>query len=665
VRDALSKLTLLGALLAVGGACGPSPAASSRSEAPSGTLVVVIRQGPERVPFHPKVARIERANQQLTKLLGRSLQIELDGSLLPQTHDGAEDVIARLVEDVVRELDALAKEDEKVLAFARTTFERLVVRYAPSEAAAREERWDRSTGARLDEPSKTIDVTRPEARWRALGPGEVSAVLFRAYSAKTAERYAHVLPDALPRAEHQSWFDFHVRGGSGARGASGNRQPFAKVGAVDALRVRGMVLLHGLAIGANETQLAAKVRAWLVNASSDFASAYHHHADEVESAPPSSPYRQAERAYVGWLRAELPRMTLDERAKLASHLWVIDFRKGHSERDRFAGYAFPGIDLMAFSFEAVDAWIAAGHPPKPGSREGHSYFDTVVCPAIAKSDGGQLRLSSAGRCDGNFYRWALAERTREDALVKGMLARGDVPLAASVFSNARRALPDEGAYLRLLRRFEQTPALWKAGADVHRDVVYRPSTELLEESRRLWREMPAAGGHVLFWFARHADGAYEEVWSDLIQGAPADEAALGAFLDLGWDAFELLPSAWPGLAKSTGRIHTITTRARALLATDIRARPGGRSVSGTLAAVGDRLCEERSMTELSELRAFAQAELPAHPGAGLSHVIEATDPTKCASKPRRAPPKKATNPMKKPLDESLFPKKAPLDVDPR
>jgi hypothetical protein len=56
------------ALLAEPG-CGPSPAASS-AQAPTGTLIVVIRQGPERVPFHPKVARIKLANAQLASILG-------------------------------------------------------------------------------------------------------------------------------------------------------------------------------------------------------------------------------------------------------------------------------------------------------------------------------------------------------------------------------------------------------------------------------------------------------------------------------------------------------------------------------------------------------------------------------------------------------------------
>jgi len=151
-------LGVLGLLLAMG--CGPSPEAVSTGQ-PGGTLVIVIRQGPERVPFHPKVDRIRRANEQLAAILGHSIQIELDGSLLPQDHDGAEDVIARLVEQVAQDLDALKKEDAKALPFAAANFERLVVRYSPTENAQRTaDYWHRHEYTKLDRDSKTAIFNR-------------------------------------------------------------------------------------------------------------------------------------------------------------------------------------------------------------------------------------------------------------------------------------------------------------------------------------------------------------------------------------------------------------------------------------------------------------------------------------------------------------------------
>lgn len=645
-----------GAFGAFGAGCGPSPETAATAEAAkSGTLVVVIVTGPDRVPFRPKVDRIRRANEQLTAILGHSIQIELDGSLLPQDHDGAEDLIASLVENAARDLDALAKEDKdkKALAFARASFERLVVRYAPAEAAAREDRWSRNTGARLDPSSKTIDVVRAEARWVALDRGDIARTLYRAFAASQDDRYAHVSVDALPRGERSAWFDYHVHG---AHNPDAKKYPpFTIVGSLNTIVVRGMITLHSLCNRDGDVELAKEARKWLIESgSSDFAQIYHHHV-EVEAAPAQSPFKEAERAYVQWLNAEMPRMSIEEKAKVAEHLWVIDFRTPSNERDRFASYAFPGIDLMAFSFETVDAWIAAGHPPLRGanrdeSRRVPALFDHVVCPATQEVRDGQLHYSHPGRCEGTFYQWALATKAREDVLVKNMLARPDPLFGQSAFYNARRALREEADYLRFLRRFEGSPVLWRAGADVHREVVYRPSPALLDEARRYWRDVPIARAHALLWFGRHTESSYhpDSDWPDLIQDKPADDATLRAYLDLGWDAFEILPAAWPGVAKSGSRMRVVTERAEKQLAANNQPRSGGPRVASVLVSLARLLCEDRSTSsEAAELRAFAQAQLPKWPGAGLSDVLEATDPTKdCKPKehPAGTKPKRTTKP---------------------
>lgn len=614
-----SRYVVIGLILALV-ACG-----GREAEHPSGTLVVVVRQGADRVPFHPSVARIQRANAQISSILGHSIQIEIDGSLLPQDHDGAESVIAHVVEDVARDLDDLKKEPNgtKLLAFAGQHFERLTIRYSPAEAAAREGGRRRQLHGRLEDT--TIDVVQREASFRALDRGDVSDVVYRAYLAASDARYGDITPDRLDASEQRAWFEYHTHGSGRGEGEK------TRLGSVVPLRVRGLVML---ASGSGE--VAADARGYLIDqVIDDFATTYHHHQAEVESAPQGSPFRQAEAAFMSWLRAEVPRMSLTERGRLADRLWVHDFRKSH-ERDVFASFAFPGVDRMSFALSTIDAWIAAGHPMEAALPKA---YDVVVSPALLELREGQVHISHPGRGDGVFFRWALAANEREDSLVRAMTARaGDRPFSVSAFANVHRVLRDESQYLRFLRRFESEGALWRVGADVHREGVFRPSPELLEESRRLWRDVPAARGHVLLWFARHADGSYhpKEDWPDLIQGAPADAATLGHFLDLGWEAFEILPAAWPGIAKGAPRTRAVTSHARTLLGEDIRARPGGRNVSGTLAAIGQKLCEEGDVAEIAELRAFATSELPKRPGAGLSDVIEATDPKTCLPrKPER------------------------------
>lgn len=253
------------------------------------------------MPFQPKVARIQRANQQLTDILGHSIAIDLDGSLLPQTHEGAQDVIAHLVEDVARDLDDLAKRDKQALAFARASFERLTVRYAPAEAAEREEPWRRNTNAKLDVGAKKIDLARPEVRWFALDRGEIATPIWRAFTAGNEARYANVLPDALPPAERRAWFDWHTHGSSSTMKPPPD-DPTAVTGSFIALRVRGMI---ALARQNDDPILAKDARTWLIAEVAELSGVYYHHAPEVESAPPASAFRKAETAYIDWLRGEL------------------------------------------------------------------------------------------------------------------------------------------------------------------------------------------------------------------------------------------------------------------------------------------------------------------------------------------------------------------------
>jgi hypothetical protein len=625
-------------------ACGPAPSAPV---APTGTLVVVVRQGAERVPFHPQLARIQQANEQLAARLGHSIRIELDGALLPQTREGAEDLIARLVESAARDVDAVGKRDPKALAFAREGFETLVVRYSPADAAARSSR-----AAQLDATRKTIDVVRAEATWTALEPGELAGVLYDAWRASETAELAHASPEALPPSARRAWFEFH---------AHSNSAPGDRISGLDVFRARAMVTLHGLAVRDGDAALAKDVRAWLVAAAEDFASAYMHEPQKIAA---SQRFRDAERAYMGWLRAELPRMSVDERGVLAKQLWLVDFRTPSSAPDRFAKDVFPGVDRMQFALAAMDAWIADGHPSTFGTVK--PLYVAIVCPTYTEVSHGRTFVQDAGRCDDMFARWALADPAREATFASAVLARGDVPLARATLRVAHRVLREEPRFLAFLRSFEGSVALWQGGADLVRESVFRPSPALLEESRRLWAAPsaePRERGWALFWFARQAEGSYEpdDTWAELLDGQLADERLLTAYLAGGWEAFELLPVTWRALQRG-GRARAIIAAARPLLDAKIAVRPGGRSVTGTLEAVARLLCEEHAMGELAELRSFAEAELAARPGAGLSEVVAATAPSACTPKPR--PPLRPKHgkkkPGDKPSDPTLFPPKAPL-----
>lgn len=599
-------------------ACGPSPAAET--PAPTGTLVIVIRQGPERVPFQPKVDRIRRANEQLAAILGHSIQIELDGSLLPQDHDGAQDVMARLVETVAQDVDAIKRHEPEAMAFTAATFERLVVRYSPAEAAKR----GRLRG-QLDRTSKTLDIVLEESRWLALDRSDIASPILRLFGGDQKARYARVLPDQLPANEHDAWLEFHMHRSRNAA------EPGQVLGQVDALLVRGAVMI------AQEGN--AKARKYLITSVfSDFAATYQEHGAETAAAPPGSAFRVAESTYLPWIIAAVPSMSVEEREEIARYLWVHDFKRS-GERDPWMAHAFPGFDRMAFGFAQSDAWVASGHPARV------RLYDEVVAPVEQDTSHGDLRYNGQGS-QPHFYRWALAAAPREDEFVKNLLQRRDPRQVMTAFYNAHSALRDEADYLRFLRRFESSPSHWRAGADVHRAVIFRPSTAVLEEARRHWREVPMARAHALLYFARHADGSYhpEVDWPDMLQDRKPDDVVLKETLALGWPGYELLPVFWQEVPRSSGRLAIVEAAALDLLGKDIHVRPGDKGIAGVLAAIGRKDCEDDDRAEVAALRKWAEEQIPSHPGQGLSQILEATDAKECKPKRRPAPPPKKTPP---------------------
>lgn len=585
-------------------ACGHAPVAP---EAPGGTLVVMVRNGPELVPFHPMVARIQRANAQIAELLGHSIRIELDGALLPQTHEGAEDAIARLVEHVAREIASLKEHRPASFHFAQRSFHRLVVRYAPMEASEREGGWRHRGTASFDVASKTVDVARGEEGLHTAW--SVTQVIERAAEAAEKDRYATVLPDALPPSEWRDWFTFHAHRYSGDG-----------VNRIRPLSVKGMLMLERLT--QNDEAFARDVHAQLVKYVDEFAQIYLHERSALAALPADAPFRQAEAAYMPWLATGL--RTVEERSVLARRLFDRMGRRPDG-RPSFNDGAFPGVDRMAFALRACDEWMAAGRPT------GHDlppYF-ALVGPTRRTEESGAIRYDMA-RSDLPFYEWAILEPAREDALVRAVLERKDAPLATAFFSGVYLADGTGEAFVRVLRRFEGSP-LWTAGGDLLANSsgtlgsLHRP---LLEEARRLWREAPVARGHALLWWASHEQRNHDAGWPEFLQGHPADDTDLGRYLDLRMPAFERLPVAWPALARTPRRMAIILDHARALYASQVAANDlVPRDVTTTLIEVSRILCNEHRTTELAEMNRFARDELTRRPGSGFSDLVAESEPS--------------------------------------
>lgn len=601
---------LIGLLLAAVVACGPSP--DARDARPSGELVVVVRQGPERVSFRPDVARIRAANEQLAGLLGHSIAIEIDGAILPQTHEGAQQVIADLVEVVTRDVHELTVERfPEELAYVRQHFRRLVVRYDPAEAARRTAPHDEHPAAHFDVPSGTVDVVLARATPEAIVRGSIGRELLTAARNERAARYAEVMPEQLPGAERGAWLAYRT----------GLMERPKQTPNVDVVGILGALWL------VRKSELTSQAREWLFGtALEQLTVAYQHELPAIRALPRGHRFLVAETEFMRWLEEEQVALTLEERGKLAGSLWTESY-----ERDRpvtSSPRSFPGFDRMSFAFTTIDLWLAAGHPRnskallslvepvRPVWKAGHLVHERVAPDRTGTGD--------------RFYRWMFEDQQRTDVLARAVKQRDDELFAAAAFYEGAQYLP-EVKYTQFLRSFEDRPAQWRIGAAIFDQSSPREGGAVFEEARRLWRDVPGARAHALLWLAKTNEGRQcsDRCWTDVVRDHVASDADLASFLELDVPAILLVPTVWPALPRQ-GRVRPLARRIEYILDRD-------PSLAGSMVhvavQVAQQLCKERS-PEAAELRAWADTMREKRPGALFSTVVE---PSTCTAAMPAAP----------------------------
>ena len=99
--------------------------------------------------------------------------------------------------------------------------------------------------------------------------------------------------------------------------------------------------------------LARTARGWLLAQMSEFARAYVREPERVAALPPSSPWHQAESAWVQWLNSELPRLSAAESDLVAQSAFVPTTRVAGLRYDHDA---FPGFDASGFGLIRLSAW---------------------------------------------------------------------------------------------------------------------------------------------------------------------------------------------------------------------------------------------------------------------------------------------------------------------
>ena len=594
-------------------ACG---AAEPQAVTVQNHVSVVILPSPQELPFDPADARLEEASAQLDALAGRAIVFEFDVALLPDWRVGFQDMLSDSIESVARDLDQLKREKPLVFARGAAKLARVVSRY---DATATE----RAT-AKLDATTGVLTIVGPARRW-GVGRGEASEAMEEEYDRWQTERWGTARALDVPAAERRGYFEFLTNRRDRAHDPREPREP-------DADTVVAAVALSSL-VGSSDPRLAADLRAWLMNAVQDFASAYNQDGDRIAALPAWSRWRRAEASWVAWTNARLPTMTDEEKLALVESVFVR--ARGTDGVVRAASFAFPGLDRFALGLSVADAWARAGHPRGSGQpRAQLDLFAAVVCPRSVGPDG---TSSFEGRCDYVWYRDALDDPGTTRRLTDALLARKDLELVEATFT-AVNSMPAAGdklaSLLTLARALDGDDAEWRRAFHVIADDFAEggDAPRWMDEARRQWAAHPSRHGVLLYALAqvdRYGDS--DKVgWGRFAGtfGAPVDARDFAAYLDEGVRAMSRAQTVWPALSPGWSRAAPLVARLDAYLADPAARRYDEQDPGRALGGIAQRLCAEGAVADMAQIRGYLERRIATHPGEDYASVF--ADSKECA-----------------------------------
>ncbi|MBX3214394.1 MAG: hypothetical protein KF850_20330 [Labilithrix sp.] len=601
------------ALACLAGACGGADAGRAEAQTPAGGIrdvIVVLKGSSEPLPFDPRGGRLTIVTQEITRLLGHPLVLELDAALSPELVASLEETVLASFETVARELVLLQKEDPEMFAKARA-IERVACVY---DAVAKE------SDGKLDASGKLLVVRAPPDRFPLLERWVVTQAVYDAHIGDLEARWGEAEPSRLAPREQAPYFAYMTatRPGAGylwiaARAKNGGRW--------DQLRVEhvGRILALADVVDAREP-LARKVRRFLLGVM-PFVGGLGgaRGAREVDPAV----IRRVVGAYEAWLARSVPSLDDEERLMIARA--VLDRHSGSE-------VVLPGFDRFAFGMSVWDAWVQDGARTELPEGPRGKLHESVVCPVKRR---GEAETEIRYGCS-DFFRLALGDDALRARLAGAIAQRRDTKLLETALLNLGYG---QGSQALALVESMKDEALFRHGVSVlFHDLARRDDVKnaLEKAAPRWWRDAPGRRGLTLLVMARqwerlgvhYGDNQWTRFVAEFGGRVPSDVFA--AYLAEGARAVEMAPTLWPALTKDKERDELLAKSLPVLLGRDRDARSS--RARPMLVLLRGRLCEEKNAAGLETFRATLERWRSAHPddAAAVSNAVADFTLARCA-----------------------------------
>ncbi|MBX3220454.1 MAG: hypothetical protein KF795_08050 [Labilithrix sp.] len=608
-------LALAGLVAACGGPSAEGRDGAESAEAPRGAIrdvVVVLKGSSEPLPFDPRGGRLTIVTQEIARLVGHGIVLELDAALSPELQASLEETVLASFETIARELVLLQKEDPEMFAKARG-IERVVCVY---DAVAKH-----SEGA-LEESGKVLVVRAPPDRFPLLERWIVTQAVYDAHVGDLDARWGEADPTRLAPREQAPYFAYMTttRPGAGYLWIAARAKRAGDSSRREDLRAEhvGRIISLSGAVPSN-TPLARKVRRFLLD-SAPFVGGLGARTDA------SAVERRVVESYGAWLTRSVT--SFDDEETLLLERATLEKRVGSE-------VGFPSFDRFAFGMSIYDRWAKDGArvelPPGPRGE----LYKSVVCPTTRR---GEAETEIRYGCSG-FFALALGDDALRSRLADTIAQRRDAKLLETSLLNLGYG---QGAAALALVESLKDDALFRHGVGVlFHDLARRDDVKSALEGAapRWWRDAPGRRGLTLLVMARQWEHLHvhygDNQWTRFVAefGGRVPRDVFAAYLAEGPRAVEMAPKLWPALSKGGERDDLLAKSLPVLLDRDRDARTSRARPAFVLLRA--RLCEEKNGAGLATVRAALERWRSAHPddGAAVSNALADFTLARCAKPP--------------------------------
>lgn len=553
----------------------------------------IIEPARSRGDFANDSALVQKADKQITELLGHPVSFHFAAAVVPKWDARLEELSAGAIDAVAHELVEMKRVTPELFAWAAPNLQRVEWDYSAVDEHAH---------YTFDPSTRTVHIVLTSNECCILQENSIRFAIGRAHATALGARFAGTTSSSVSATDRGAYASWLLGAAYGEEAKA--HPPQGDDQTVD--RPRAHVLLELLrlreSIQGKDPSLEAKLVAQLVEDASYLAHTRRDSSDVIARLPGDHDFIRAEAAYVAWLEKAEPELADAARVKIAEEI-ITSTQNDGSVR------AFQGFDVVGHYLRIFDAWAKAGAPAKATRDEDRTRqqrFDLIVAPLELRAGEG----TSCGTTRSPTYKRIVSDLSARKRVFDAVLTKHDARITKTIM--ARLITTDVETAIAFWHASESDQTAFQAttrviAGNVRCSAKSRAFYDALPE---LWKKYPARRGLIAYAALKfpYASDGNGKAFSATF--APLTSAELTAELTEEDDPLREIPQLWGALGRGWSRMDVLEPRLDRWLE-DERYKTD-TSWTENVRAVARDLCAEQANADLTRLHGWIGRRVTAH-----------------------------------------------------